>query len=123
MHFQILQMQGKYQRKPPLPFVAGAEFAGRIAKNSPIPKGCPYRPGDRVFGATQGAFADKVCFFKYIRGRSTNQFMVLRRLYLGRTPYLYRMRCPTNRVQVLLLSPFPNIPFNQSSRSVCYMAY
>ncbi|KAK0504589.1 hypothetical protein EDD18DRAFT_1125491 [Armillaria luteobubalina] len=57
--FDILQMQGKYQRKPPLPFVAGAEFAGRIAKNSPIPKGCPYRPGDRVFGATQGAFADK----------------------------------------------------------------
>ncbi|KAK0195588.1 alcohol dehydrogenase [Armillaria mellea] len=56
--FDILQMQGKYQRKPPLPFVAGAEFAGRIAKNSPIPKGCPYRPGDRVFGATQGAFAD-----------------------------------------------------------------
>ncbi|KAG7449512.1 alcohol dehydrogenase [Guyanagaster necrorhizus] len=57
--FDILQMQGKYQRKPPLPFVAGAEFAGRIAKDSPIPKGCPYRPGDRVFGATQGAFADK----------------------------------------------------------------
>jgi hypothetical protein len=31
--------------QPPLPFVLGTEFAGRIAKNSPIPKGCPYKPG------------------------------------------------------------------------------
>ncbi|KAF9029022.1 NAD(P)-binding protein [Hymenopellis radicata] len=57
--FDILQCQGKYQNKPPLPFVGGAEFAGRISHNSPIPAGCPYKPGDRVFGATQGAFAEK----------------------------------------------------------------
>lgn len=57
---QILQAQGKYQIKPPLPFVLGTEFAGRISKDSPIPKGCTFRPGDRVFGATQGTYADKV---------------------------------------------------------------
>ncbi|KIK01424.1 hypothetical protein K443DRAFT_678425 [Laccaria amethystina LaAM-08-1] len=58
--FDILQAQGKYQNKPALPFTLGSEFAGRIARNSPIPKGCPYKAGDRVFGASQGAFADKV---------------------------------------------------------------
>lgn len=31
--------------QPPLPFVLGAEFAGRISQNSPIPKGCHYKPG------------------------------------------------------------------------------
>ncbi|KAG6900764.1 hypothetical protein C0993_002188 [Termitomyces sp. T159_Od127] len=58
--FDTLQTQGKHQSKPALPFVLGAEFAGRISKDSPIPKGCPYKPGDRVFGAGQGAYADKV---------------------------------------------------------------
>ncbi|OSX66277.1 hypothetical protein POSPLADRAFT_1132996 [Postia placenta MAD-698-R-SB12] len=58
--FDILQCQGKYQNQPPFPFVLGTEFAGRIAKDSPIPEGCPFKPGDRVFGAAQGAFAEKV---------------------------------------------------------------
>ncbi|KAF9447491.1 alcohol dehydrogenase [Macrolepiota fuliginosa MF-IS2] len=58
--FDILQSQGKYQHKPPLPFILGTEFAGRVAKDSPIPVGCPYKPGDRVFGAALGSFADKV---------------------------------------------------------------
>ncbi|KAF8070122.1 alcohol dehydrogenase [Lyophyllum atratum] len=58
--FDILQTQGKYQIKPPLPFVLGTEFAGRISKDSPIPKGCSLKPGDRVFGAGQGTYADKV---------------------------------------------------------------
>ncbi|KAG6336038.1 hypothetical protein ID866_3054 [Astraeus odoratus] len=40
--------------------VKSAEFAGRIASDSPIPTGCQFRPGDRVFGMAQGAFADKV---------------------------------------------------------------
>ncbi|OCH84896.1 alcohol dehydrogenase [Obba rivulosa] len=57
--FDILQTQGKYQIQPPFPFVLGTELAGRIAQNSPIPKGCPYKPGDRVFGAGQGAYAEK----------------------------------------------------------------
>lgn len=55
----ILQAQGKYQHQPPFPFVLGTELAGRIAPNSPIPPGCPYNPGDRVFGAGQGAYAER----------------------------------------------------------------
>ncbi|KAJ2925132.1 hypothetical protein H1R20_g11980, partial [Candolleomyces eurysporus] len=58
--FDILQAQGKYQNKPPLPFVLGTEFAGRISSKHPIPEGCPFKPGQRVFGAAQGAFADVV---------------------------------------------------------------
>jgi len=46
--------------QPPFPFVLGTEFAGRIAKDSPIPKGCPHKPGDRVFGFAQGAYAERV---------------------------------------------------------------
>ena len=57
---QILQSQGKYQVQPPHPFTLGSEFAGKVARNSPIPEGCPYKPGDRVFGATQGSYADQV---------------------------------------------------------------
>jgi NADPH2:quinone reductase len=38
----------------------GAEFAGRVAANSPIPAGCKYRPGDRVFGSSQGAYAEQI---------------------------------------------------------------
>ncbi|KAI6033094.1 hypothetical protein F5J12DRAFT_798686 [Pisolithus orientalis] len=52
--FDILQSQGKYQVKPPFPFALGAEFAGRVAIDSPIPEGCKFRPGDRVFGMAQG---------------------------------------------------------------------
>ncbi|GBE81072.1 Quinone oxidoreductase-like protein [Sparassis crispa] len=58
--FDILQSQGKYQNQPPLPFVLGSEFAGMIADDSPIPSGCPFKPGDRVFGAAQGAYAEKI---------------------------------------------------------------
>lgn len=58
--FDILQAQGKYQHKPALPFVYGTEFAGRISHNSPIPAGCPFKAGDRVFGAQTGSFAEQV---------------------------------------------------------------
>ncbi|KAG8747168.1 Cytosolic Fe-S cluster assembly factor nar1 [Ceratobasidium sp. 414] len=58
--FDILQSQGKYQNQPPFPFVLGAEFAGVIANSSPIPKGCPFKPGDRVFGSAQGTYAERV---------------------------------------------------------------
>ena len=58
--FQILQSQGKYQHKPPLPFILGTEFAGKISQDSPIPKGCSLKRGQRVFGASLGSFADKV---------------------------------------------------------------
>ncbi|ODA78429.1 hypothetical protein RJ55_05810 [Drechmeria coniospora] len=62
--FDILQVQGRYQNQPPFPWIAGAEFAGTIistpsggTRNEP-PR---FKPGDRVFGAAQGAFATKVC--------------------------------------------------------------
>ncbi|KAJ6499270.1 NAD(P)-binding protein [Mycena sanguinolenta] len=58
--FDILQAQGRHQSKPPLPFVLGSEFAGRISHGFPIPQGCPLKPGDRVFGAALGSFAEKV---------------------------------------------------------------
>ncbi|WWC61711.1 uncharacterized protein I303_104296 [Kwoniella dejecticola CBS 10117] len=58
--FDILQSQGKYQTQPPLPFVLGAELAGTISKTAPIPDGCPYEPGDRVFGYAQGSYAEHV---------------------------------------------------------------
>ncbi|KAF7376173.1 hypothetical protein MSAN_00032400 [Mycena sanguinolenta] len=58
--FDILQAQGKHQSKPPLPFVLGSEFAGRVSHGFPIPEGCPLKPGDRVFGAALGSFAEKV---------------------------------------------------------------
>lgn len=67
--FDILQAQGKYQIKPPFPFTLGAEFAGKVAKGSPIPKGCPYKSGDRIFGSTQGCFADKVA----VKWQATNR--------------------------------------------------
>ncbi|KAG9021632.1 hypothetical protein FRB95_001823, partial [Tulasnella sp. JGI-2019a] len=42
-YFDILQVQGKYQNQPPFPWVPGSEFAGKISKGSPIPKGCPFK--------------------------------------------------------------------------------
>ncbi|KJZ68676.1 hypothetical protein HIM_11932 [Hirsutella minnesotensis 3608] len=59
--FDILQVQGRYQHQPQLPWVAGAEFAGVVLsapKQNQQPK---FKPGDRVFGASQGAFATRVC--------------------------------------------------------------
>ncbi|EJT51972.1 hypothetical protein A1Q1_06778 [Trichosporon asahii var. asahii CBS 2479] len=56
----ILQSQGKYQNQPPLPFVLGAEFAGKIASDSPIPDGCDFKRGDRVFGYAQGAYSERL---------------------------------------------------------------
>ncbi|KAI5479950.1 zinc-binding alcohol dehydrogenase [Pseudohyphozyma bogoriensis] len=59
--FDILQVQGLHQSKPPHPYVAGAEFAGIVSKSSPIPAGCSFVPGKtRVFGSGQGAFADTI---------------------------------------------------------------
>lgn len=64
--------------QPPFPFVLGAELAGKISNDSPIPPGCPFKHGDRVFGAAQGTYADKVATpFKQLlpipRGISCNQ--------------------------------------------------
>ncbi|KAJ5806927.1 hypothetical protein N7474_010519 [Penicillium riverlandense] len=59
--FDILQIQGKYQHQPPLPWVGGMEFAGTVLA-TPTASKTPskYRVGDRVFGANQGAYATHV---------------------------------------------------------------
>ncbi|OJJ96120.1 hypothetical protein ASPACDRAFT_1882946 [Aspergillus aculeatus ATCC 16872] len=59
--FDILQIQGKYQHQPPLPWVGGSEFAGTVLAVPTSPTTPPrFAVGDRVFGATQGAYATHV---------------------------------------------------------------
>ncbi|KAJ5558105.1 hypothetical protein N7461_002077 [Penicillium sp. DV-2018c] len=58
--FDILQIQGKYQHQPPLPWIGGAEFAGTIIALPTSSKTNRFKLGDRVFGATQGAYATHV---------------------------------------------------------------
>lgn len=55
----ILLVEGKYQMKPPLPFIPGGECAGVI---SSVGKGVTgFKEGDRVIAATMlNAFAEKV---------------------------------------------------------------
>ncbi|KAI0306202.1 chaperonin 10-like protein [Multifurca ochricompacta] len=48
-YFDILQSQGNYQTQPPL--------AGTVVT---APPGSPYKPGDRVFGSSQGGHAERV---------------------------------------------------------------
>lgn len=62
--FDLLQIRGKYQHQPPLPWVAGHEFSGTVLATPTAPsKSQPpkYNVGDRVFGAAQGGYAQKVC--------------------------------------------------------------
>jgi NADPH:quinone reductase-like Zn-dependent oxidoreductase len=52
----VLLIEGKYQVKVPVPFTPGSEAAGEVVTAD---AGVPFRPGDRVFGATPtGAFAE-----------------------------------------------------------------
>ncbi|KAG0326099.1 hypothetical protein BGZ99_010154 [Dissophora globulifera] len=57
--FDILQVQEKYQIKPPYPYIPGAEFAGVITEIHPEAK-TTFKVGDRVFGSTQGCYAEKI---------------------------------------------------------------
>ncbi|RBR23522.1 uncharacterized protein FIESC28_03704 [Fusarium coffeatum] len=59
--FDILQIQGKYQNQPPFPWVAGAEFAGTVVATPSNGSNPKFPVGSRVFGASQGAFATKIC--------------------------------------------------------------
>src|SRR5262247_1474650 len=55
--FDILMVQGKYQVKPPFPFVPGAETAGIVRAVGDGVKG--FKPGDRVLAsAGLGGFAE-----------------------------------------------------------------
>jgi len=56
--FDILQVQGKYQIKPPFPFTPGAEVAGIV--DAAGPGVSQFKPGDRVLSLTHGgAFAEQ----------------------------------------------------------------
>jgi NADPH2:quinone reductase len=56
--FDILQVQGKYQVKPPFPFTPGAEIAGVIGT---VGEGVTaWQPGDNVLGIPEGSgFAEQ----------------------------------------------------------------
>ncbi|ORY15691.1 zinc-binding alcohol dehydrogenase-like protein [Clohesyomyces aquaticus] len=61
--FDLLQIRGKYQHQPPLPWIAGSEFSGVVLQG---PKALPggqtpkYKVGDKVFGASQGGYATRI---------------------------------------------------------------
>ncbi|KAI0389634.1 hypothetical protein F5Y17DRAFT_113380 [Xylariaceae sp. FL0594] len=59
--FDLLQIQGKYQNQPPLPWVSGAEFSGVVLSTPASSKSPRFPVGSRVFGASQGAYATQVC--------------------------------------------------------------
>ncbi|KAG9295788.1 hypothetical protein G9A89_009017 [Geosiphon pyriformis] len=59
----ILMVQGKYQIKPPFPFIPGVEFAGTVLKahsDTPTSELHHFKPGDRVFGTANGTFSERV---------------------------------------------------------------
>lgn len=53
-----LLVQGLYQVKPPLPYIPGNEFAGRVRAAGA--KVTHLKPGDRVMGTAAGAYAEKL---------------------------------------------------------------
>jgi NADPH:quinone reductase len=61
--FDLLQIRGKYQHQPALPWVAGAEFSGVVLKaptslaNGRSPR---FKEGDKVFGSSQGGYATHI---------------------------------------------------------------
>ena len=59
--FDLLQIRGKYQHQPPLPWISGSEFSGTISAVPQHGAQTKYKVGDRVFGAAQGGYATKVC--------------------------------------------------------------
>jgi NADPH:quinone reductase len=62
--FDLLQIAGKYQHQPPLPWVAGAEFSGVVVKApTKLPNGRrpKFTVGAKVFGSAQGGYATLTC--------------------------------------------------------------
>jgi NADPH:quinone reductase-like Zn-dependent oxidoreductase len=71
-YFDLLMVQGQYQRKPPLPFVTGTDAAGDVIEVHPSIKNL--KSGDRVlaFNWLGGAFAQEmvVAAEKYASGQA-----------------------------------------------------
>lgn len=81
----ILIVEGKYQHKPPFPFIPGSECAGVVSE---IGEGVTdYSIGDEVFfGAMHGAFAEEVVvptplLFKIPNGMSFEQASAINLVY------------------------------------------
>lgn len=53
--FDVLQVQGKYQHRPPFPFSPGGEIAGTVES---VGEGVDFKPGTRVMATTQGGYAE-----------------------------------------------------------------
>lgn len=58
--FDLLQIRGKYQHQPPLPWISGSEFSGVVLKVPSDGRSKAFKVGDRVFGAAQGGYATHV---------------------------------------------------------------
>lgn len=76
--FDLLQIRGKYQHQPPLPWISGAEFAGVILATPTserttgstvvssidgtisLSTSHRFKVGDRVFGSSQGAYSTHI---------------------------------------------------------------
>jgi NADPH:quinone reductase len=77
--FDLLQIQGKYQHQPPLPWIGGAEFSGVVIATPTTKEGSKggniassidgsvalgrdhqFKVGDRVFGSTLGAYGTHI---------------------------------------------------------------
>jgi len=57
--YDTLIVRGRYQVKPPFPFIPGGEFAGVVSGVGDDVEG--FAPGDRVFGFTlTGAYAERI---------------------------------------------------------------
>jgi len=57
--FDILLVQGKYQAKPPFPFIPGSEFSGDVLEVGEGVQG--FKKGDKVFGSVpHGAYAERI---------------------------------------------------------------
>lgn len=59
--FDLLQIRGKYQHQPPLPWISGSEFAGTILSTPSANPNPAYKQGDKVFGAAQGGYSTHIC--------------------------------------------------------------
>lgn len=56
----LLMIEGKYQVRPPMPYIPGMEFAGIVESRGPDTDGPA--PGTRVLGTcVSGALAERIC--------------------------------------------------------------